>query len=563
MAADTAASAAVSASLPARLQNDVNDMPALTRRAALAAAAVTLPRFAIAQADNRPSIVVAVQKVVNANTLEVLREQSNVGERVFYTSLWETLIGRDWLGDLSERPGLATAWRRIDERTVELDLREGVRFHNGDEMTAEDVVFTFGRERMFGGGEGGANVPLFQSIPSAGGSKEPPPEVPAVARRIWPALERVEIVGRHRVRFVNRLPDVTMEGRLARYGSDIISRRGFLEAPTWLDWARRPVTTGPYKVAEFRPDVSLTLVAHDEYWGGRPPLRQIRFVEVPEVSSRINGLLAGEFTFACDIPPDQIAGIERNPAFEVLGGTIANHRLSCFDRNHPALRDARVRRALTHAIDRQAIVDSLWAGRTRVPRGLQWEFYGEMFIADWEVPRFDQAEARRLLREAGYRGEPIPYRLLNNYYTNQVATAQVLVEMWRSVGLNVQIQSVENWAQVFDRSTARGIRDWSNSAPFSDPVSSLVNQHGPRGQQQQIGEWTNAEFNRLSEVLETSTDRAERRRAFRRMLEIAEREDPAYTVLHQNATFTAKRRDTRWRACPAFAMEFRSGNWGA
>ena len=543
------------------------DPAMITRRSLLATPpallAAPLAAPALAQSDQRPSITVAVQKVVNSNTLEVLREQSNVGERVFFSSLWEGLISRNWMGNLESVPGLATAWRRIDDRTVELDLRQGVRFHNGDLMTAEDVVFTFGRERMFGGGEQAANVPLFESIPASGGSKEPPPEVPAVARRIWPALERVEIVNATTVRFVNRTPDVTMEGRLARYGSDIISRRGFSETATWLDWARKPITTGPYMVAEFRPDVSLTLVAHDAYWGGRPPLRQIRFIEVPEVSSRINGLLSGEYTFACDIPPDQIPGIERNRAFEVQGGTILNHRLSCFDQNHPQMRDARVRRALTHSIDRQAIVDSLWAGRTVVPHGLQWEYYGEMFHADWSVPAYDPAEARRLLREAGYRGDPIPYRLLAGYYTNQNATAQILVEMWRQVGLNVQIQTVENWAQVFDRGTQRGIRDWSNSAPFNDPVSSLVNQHGPRGQQQQIGEWTNAEFNTLSEVLETSTDRARRRQVFRRMLEIAEREDPAFTVLHQNATFTGKRRETPWRASPAFAMEFRTMNWGA
>ncbi len=55
----------------------------------------------------------------------------------------------------------------------------------------------------------------------------------------------------------------------------------------------------------------LVLEAHDEYWGGRPPLKQIRFIEVPEVASRINGLLSGEYQFACDIPPDQIEGIER------------------------------------------------------------------------------------------------------------------------------------------------------------------------------------------------------------------------------------------------------------
>jgi len=539
----------------------------LRRRHLLATPALAaLPRIAIAQADARPSITIAVQKVVNSNTLDTLREQSNVGERVFYTSIWEGLIGRDWLGQLGTVPGLATEWRRLSDSVVELSLRPGVKFHNGDEMTAEDVVFSFGRERMFGttlATAQGRTIPIGEGMPAPRPGKELPPEVPAVARRSWPALERVEAVDRHTVRFHNATPDVTMEGRLSRYGSDIMSRRGWEEASSWLEWARKPVTTGPYRVAEFRPDVSLTLVAHDEYWGGRPPLRQIRFVEVPEVSSRINGLLSGEYQFACDMPPDQIPGIERNRAFEVQGGTILNHRLIVFDKNHPQLRDARVRRAMTHAIDRQAIVEALWAGRTSVPRGLQWPYYDSMFIADWEVPRFDVAEARRLLREAGYRGEPISYRLLNNYYTNQNATAQVMVEMWRAAGLNVQIEMRENWAQILERSPTRAVRDWSNSAPFNDPVSSIVNQHGPNGQQQQVGEWSNEEMNRLSVELETSTDRERRRAVFRRMLEITEREDPAYTVLHQNATFTAKRRDIRWKASPAFAMDFRAANWAA
>jgi peptide/nickel transport system substrate-binding protein len=69
-------------------------------------------------------------------------------------------------------------------------------------------------------------------------------------------------------------------------------------------------------------------------------------------------------------------------------------------------------------------------------------------------------------------------------------------------------------------------------------------------------------MNTLSLELETSTDRARRKAAFRRMLEIAEREDPAYTVLHQNATFTAKPKALAWRASPAFAMDFRAENWG-
>ncbi|MGO8484919.1 ABC transporter substrate-binding protein, partial [Rhizobium leguminosarum] len=65
--------------------------------------------------------------------------------------------------------------------------------------------------------------------------------------------------------------------------------------------------------------------AHDEYWGGRPPVKQIRFVEVTEVASRVNGLLSGEYNLASDITPDQIEGIEKNAAFEVQGGIITNH----------------------------------------------------------------------------------------------------------------------------------------------------------------------------------------------------------------------------------------------
>ncbi|KPH75731.1 ABC transporter substrate-binding protein [Bosea vaviloviae] len=543
-------------------------MAAFTRRKALQFGAATLgasalPQFAIGQADNRPSITIAVQKIVNSNTLDVLREQSNVGERVFFTSLWEPLIGKDWLGNLLPRPGLATEWKRIDDQTIELKLRQGVKFHNGAELTAEDVVFTFSRERMFGNtaAKNRSTIKAFETIPTPRPGKELPVDIPAVARRAWPDLLRVDAIDKYTVRFYNATPDVTLEGRLARYGSDIMSRKGWEDAASYLDWARKPITTGPYKVVEFRPDNSLTLEAHDEYWGGRPPLKRIRFVEVAEVPSRIAGLLSGQYQFACDIPPDQISDIEKNAGFEVQGGTILNHRLTVFDKNHAQLQNPLVRRAFTHAIDRQAIVNSLWAGRTKVPAGLQWEYYGDMFHADWTVPEYNPKLAADLLKQAGYKGDPIPYRLLNNYYTNQNATAQILTEMWRSVGLNVQINSLENWSQIMQRDDSRAVRDWSNSAPFSDPVSSIVNQHGPNGQQQQIGEWTNAEMNQLCEVLETSTDRARRRTAFRRMLEICEREDPAYTVLHQNATFTAKPKALQWKASPAFAMDFRPGNY--
>ena len=537
----------------------------LPRRSALGMglAAATLPRFAIGQSDTRPTITIAVQKVSITNALDLLREQSNVGTRLsaFFN---ERLIALNYQSALEQTPGLATEWKRIDDKTVEFKLRRGVKFHNGDELTAEDVAFSFGPEHMMGTTRpvvDGKTLPLSSVFQTITKSKELPAEIPPVARRLFPGLDRVEVVDRYTVRFINATPDVTIEGRVSSTGAEIISQRGFNEAASWLEYSRKPIGTGPYKVRSLTPDSMLILDAHDEYWGGRPPIKTIRIVEVPEVSSRINGLLSGEYQFICDMPPDQITTIEKNAGFEVLGGTIPNHRILAFD-FHNALANPKLRLAMAHAIDRQAIVDSLWAGRTVVPKGLQWDFYADMLISDWRVPEFNLATAKDLLKQAGYKGDRIEFRLQNNYYTNQTATGQVLTEMWQQAGINVEIVMKENWSQVFEKTPSRAVRDWSNSATFNDPVSSIVAQHGPNGEQQQRGEWTNDEVNQLSVVLLNSTDRAARKKAFARMLMICEREDPAYTVLHQNATFTAKPKSLKWKAAPSFAMDFGPKNWG-
>jgi peptide/nickel transport system substrate-binding protein len=527
-----------------------------------AASAAALPRFAIAAGDDRPSITVAVQVISTSNTLDPLAEQSNVGRRIMNSYL-ETLIGQNYQGQLEAVPRLATSWKRIDFSTLELALKPGVICHNGDEFTAEDVAFSFGPDRMFGTTQpvGAETLKLATANPTQV-SKQLPAQVPPVARRLWPSLIRVEPVDKYTVRFINATPDVTLEGRVMAIGSEVISRRGYEAAKSWLDYARAPIGTGPYRVVSFTPDHELILEAHDAYHGGRPPLKRIRFLQVPEVTQRVNGLRAGDFQFACDLPPDQIKTVESQPKLQVAGGLIPNMRITTFDKFDTALKEPKLRLAMAHAIDRKTIVDSLWLGRTIVPAGLQWPFYGPMFVQGWTVPEYDPALVKQLLKEANYKGDVIPYRLLNDYYTNQTANAQILVEMWKTAGINVEIQMKENWSQVFDPAGKRGIHDWSNSAVFNDPVSSIVSQHGPNGQQQQTGEWTNAEMNDLSVKMTTSTDMKARHDMFARMLMICEREDPAYTVLHQNATFTGKPRSILWKAAPDFAMDFRAANWG-
>ena len=529
----------------------------------LAAGTAALPRFAIAQADTRPEIVIAVQALVTSNTLDPVAEQSNVGERIL-NSYVELLIGRNLQGRLEAMPQLATSWKRVSDKGVEVSLRQGVKFHNGDEMTAEDIAFTYSAARMFGDTTPAGwdkTITMDVSRPTQK-SKELPTQVPAVARRLWPSLIKVEVVDKYTCRFINAEPDVTIEGRMSGMGSQIVNRRAFEEAASWLEYARKPIGTGPYKIRTYTPGVELIFDAHDDYWGGRPPIKTLRFVQVPEVAQRVNGIRAGQYQFACDLTPDQIKTVEGDARLEVVGGAIPNIRISTFDKYDTALKDPRIRQALCHAIDRQMIVDKLWLGRTKVPPGLQFDFYGDMFVAGWTAPEYDVAKAKQLVKQAGYKGDPIPFRVLNDYYTLQTANAQVLTEMWQQAGLNVQIEMKENWAQIWDPKGKRAIHDWSNSAQFSDPVSSLPTQHGPQGQQQQVHEWANDEMNKLCGVLQTSTDKAQRKKAFERMLVVCEREDPAYTVINQNATFTAKQKTTKWTAAPDFAMDFRASNWG-
>lgn len=538
----------------------------INRRHALGlmgAAAGTFIMPGIVRANQRRSVTVAVQKITNNNTLDIWNEQSNVGERVFFPNLWEGLILRDWMGNQGPVPGLATEWKRLDDKTIELKLRQGVKFHNGDELTAEDVVFSFSDERLFAGTEPAGGKTLYEANFKPQTAKELPAAIPGISRRLWPALRGVEAIDKYTVRFHNATPDVTLEGRLYAFGSQIANKRAWDESKSYAEWARKPVTTGPYKVADYKPDVELVLEAHDEYWGGQSPLQQIRFVEVPEVASRVNGLISGQYDFACDLPPDQISTVTANPGLEIQSSTIWNHRITVFNTQNEILRNPLVRRAMTHSIDRQAIVDALWAGQTVVPAGMQFESFrtSDMFIDDWQPPKFDPELARDLLKQANYKGDAIPYRLLNNYYTNQTPTAQVLVEMWKQVGLNVEIEMKENWAQVHDPEGVKGVRDWSASNNINDPITPLVVQFGPNGEAQQKKDWSNDEVNKLSVIMETSTDRDQRKKAIKRMLEICEREDPAYNVLHQNAVFTGMKKELNWKAAPAFAMDFRSTNW--
>ncbi len=504
-------------------------------RRAVLGSAIPFIAPAAAQTEARPALRIGVAEL--PPTLEPARELSNVGTRVTY-SMFDTLIRRDFLGTPDGGgsglvPHLATSWTRSNPQELVLTLREGVRFHNGDLLTAEDVVYTFTSPRMFG------ERPLM-------------PE----ARSYFATLASVEALSPMVVRFRTRVPDVLLEQRLASWCGWIVNKRAY-EERGFDGFSRDPVGTGPYRLRSLQRDQRIALDAFDDYFMGRPAARSVEFRQIPELASRVAALQSGDVDMITNIPPDQVPPLRRRPGIDVRAVVLANSHVLTFDERGPAMGDKRIRQALGLSIDRKLLVDTLWDGQAVVPNSHNYPEYGPMFL-EGHALRFDPDAAKRLLREAGYRGQEITYRTMPNYYTNALRAAQVLVEMWKGVGINAKLQVVENFTQM--RAEGQQIGNNSNSTRLPDPLGALWISWGPDSWFQTAGAFrSTGDFNAAGRTLEAETDPARRRTLFQAMLTAWEDAAPG-TVLYQPAEFYALRSNIRWRPYTFYFMDFRPDN---
>lgn len=504
-------------------------------------AAVVAP--SVSAADRRHDIVVAVNELPRG--LEPVENTGNVDVRVTY-SIFDTLIRRDFSvaggGSASLKPSLAESWKRVSPTVLEVKLRRGVKFHNGDEFTADDVVFTFSPERMTG-----------KDAVLPGG-------------RQYFGHVKVEMIDPYTVRFVTEKPDIVLEQRLATYASWIVNRRQWVQfhKPDDKNWMQRalrevrwnPVGTGPLKFRDWKKDQYVAFTAHDNYFLGRPMFRSVVFKEVPETATRIAGLVSGEFDIIVDIAPDQYPVLARYKDINLHSVVLENSHVLVFNTNAPSLRDKRLRQALSLAIDRKKLRDALWQGRNYTPNGYQLQSFGPMYKADRAGYVYDPDRARHLVKESGYDGKTIGFRLIPNYYLNGLEVAQVLLEMWKAVGINVKLDLVDSFKQV--RAPGVEIHAWSNTYRLPDPAGSINILYGPRsGMQKAYGFWNApAAFNQAADTIATTTDLKERHSAFQHMLDIMEDEMPM-TILYNPLVGYASTRHLDWKPSPLYFIDFR------
>lgn len=504
---------------------------------ALGAAVSPIAAPAVFAQGRRPTLRIAANGI--RNTLEPINAISNVGVRIV-NALFDKCIARDFFANgapgnaTALAPGLATEWKRESDRSVVLTLRQGVKFHNGVEMTAQDVAFSFSEERVWGDA-------ALKAIP--------------FGRGFSPRWAEPEVLGKYSVRLHTRTPSFLIEQFVSSWIGWIVPRDYYRELGADR-FGLKPVGTGPYKFVELRADDQVVLEAFDDYWGEKPAAGQVIFKSVPEPATRVAGLISGQYDIATTLTPDDANLINTRNGYEARGIVIENVHLFVFNQTDvEVLRDARIRRAFSLAIDRNLLNQSLWAGKADVPNGFNVAAYGDSYDPARGPFRYDPALAKKLLAEAGYDGRPIVYST-TSYYANAVPALLIMQQMWKAVGLNV----VANVAASYPSAKETQVRSWSNGFAIPDAIAPAVMEYGPNRSVQANYGWKAPEgFNALCDEVEMLANGADRQARLNKMRDILDEEQPVVWMYRPYDTYGV-RKGLSWRPVSFEMMELRSFN---
>ena len=332
-----------------------------------------------------------------------------------------------WLA--AEVPTLANGGLSEDGRTYTIRLREGVTWHDGEPLTSADVAFT------------------WRVITD--------PDLPIPTRTVWQDIESVETPDAHTVVINFPEPNVTFLGAASFAGAYILPEH--LLAGTDLNTSpfhRQPVGSGPFRLVEWQSGSFLHFERVDDYWGGPAQAESVVIRIVPGSEAQRAVLERGEADLVLQLAITELPFIEALPGHEAVQvPTFANWQV-WLNNEDPALSDVRVRRALTHALDRELIAESLLGGLT-TPSDAAVPPSHWAHAADVPSYPYDPEEAERLLAEAGWtrpspgairtrNGEPLVIEVINIAgQADRVQVIQAIQAFWRDVGVGAEIRNID------------------------------------------------------------------------------------------------------------------------
>jgi peptide/nickel transport system substrate-binding protein len=360
-----------------------------------------------------------IAQPAEATTMDPGRSTQVLTVNYFY-NLYDTLT--QWDSALRLQPGLATSWRNLSDTTWEFALRPGVKFHDGQPLSADDVKATLDRNMIPG-----------RTVVQPG----------------FATIESVQAVGPLTVRIVTKKPDPLLPVRMAQMGAQILPSRLTTEAAA-KDLARKPVGTGAYRLIEWVKDERLVMEANRDWWGwgGRAPsIERVVWRPIPEDFPRLVALDKGEADIITNVPPDQIRGIEAGRLTRVVSTPSTRTVTFWVNATQPPTSDRRVRYALHHGLDVPSIVRNLYAGHGKpFSGGLADTDFGHN--AALKPYPYDPARARQLLAEAGYpAGIDVTLHAGMGTMVNDKHLVETIADMWTKVGIRAKVQMMEMGAR--------------------------------------------------------------------------------------------------------------------
>lgn len=387
--------------------------------------------------------------------------------------VFETLIATD--SAQRHVPALAESWRALSDTEWEIKLRRGVRFHDGSEFTAADVLATFAR------------------VPKV-------PNSPAAFTVFVRPIVQATALDSHTLRLRTDAPHPLLPSDLSAV---LILPKSVAESARTEDFnsGKAMIGTGPFRFAEYVAGDRVVLSRNDGYWGQKTGWDRVTFKMITSAPARVAALLAGDVQMIENVPTADIPKLKRDARVE-LSSAVSNRLIYLHMDSGRAtgspfvttvdgkpmeanpLRDPRVRRALSLMIDRKAIAERIMEGQA-VPAGqlLADQFFGTS--RNLKPDAYDPAAARKLLAEAGYpNGFGLTLHAPNNRYINDAAIAQSIAQFLTRNGIPTKLDTMPS--NIFFSRGTKGefsflLAGWgAESGDTSSPLRSLVGTVDPK-----------------------------------------------------------------------------------
>ncbi len=427
------------------------------------------------------------------------------------------IFGKD---SMDVEPQLAESWSvSEDGLTWTFKLRKGVTFHDGEPFNAQAVYDSFARI-------------IDENHPLHGYGK-------------WRYLSlslkpvtAINVVDDFTIQLVTEKPYAPLLNNLALWLCPILSPKAMHEYKDQI--GQNPVGTGPFKFVKWVKDDQIVFERNDDYWGEKAKVKQIVLKSIPEPSARLMALQSGAVDIADDLDPDSIKLVEKNSDLAIIKRPSVNVGYLALNTQKPYLKDPKVRIGLSHAIDKNTIIQAIFQGmaipaKNPFPPSI-WGYNDAI-----EPYEYDPAKATKMLKEAGFdftrELELWAMPVSRAYMPDPVKTAELIQAYLAAAGVKAKIVRMD-WG-TYLKKTSNGEHDmcmlgWlgGNADPDNFLYGLLSADTAETPGASNVALWKNAEFTELCKQAQKIFDKEERTKKYLKAQEIAHNESPWIPLVH-------------------------------